>query len=226
MLQSTKKVKKMKIEEHLFKYFKKIGTIKKYHPGEIIYLQEDYADELCLVIKGRVRLFHISKDGNEINYDILDKGRIFGESSLYENAYRPTSVSAINEVEIITCHLEDLYPYLTSSLDLTVTLLKILTDNCHHLMRLLKWSQTYNRYEKIAAFLYELSESNNIEKNLVNGSIPYTHQEIAESLALSRVTVTKVLNKFKEEKLIEISYGKIRVIDRKKLYKNYLASIQ
>ena len=53
------------------------------------------------------------KNGDEINYDVLDKGRILGESSLYENAYRPTTVSAINDVEIITCHLQDLYPYLS-----------------------------------------------------------------------------------------------------------------
>lgn len=104
------------------------------------------------------------KNGDEINYDVLDKGRIFGESSLYENAYRPTTVSAINDVEIITCHLQDLYPYLSSSLDLTISLLKMLNDNCNHLTQLLKWAQTYNRYEKVAAFLYDLSKDNNKEK--------------------------------------------------------------
>ena len=51
--------------------------------------------------KGRVRVYHITKNGDEINYDVLDKGRIFGESSLYENAYRPTTVSAINDAELL-----------------------------------------------------------------------------------------------------------------------------
>lgn len=82
-------------------------------------------------------------------------------------------VSAINDVEIITCHLEDLYPYLSSSLDLTITLLKMFNDNCNHLTQLLKWAQTYDRFEKVAAFLYELSATNNIEKNLLFGDIPY-----------------------------------------------------
>lgn len=39
-------------------------------------------------------------------------------------------------------------------------------------------------FEKVAAFLYELSATNNIEKNLLFGDIPYTHQEIADSLAI------------------------------------------
>ncbi len=128
MLQFNKEGEKMKINEELFDYFKQVGTIKHYQKNEIIYMQDDCADELCLVLKGRVRVYHIKKNGDEINYDVLDKGRIFGESSLYENAYRPTTVSAINDVEIITCHLQDLYPYLSSSLDLTISLLKMLND--------------------------------------------------------------------------------------------------
>ena len=210
MLQFNKEGEKMKINEELFDYFKQVGTIKHYQKNEIIYMQDDCADELCLVLKGRVRVYHIKKNGDEINYDVLDKGRIFGESSLYENAYRPTTVSAINDVEIITCHLQDLYPYLSSSLDLTISLLKMLNDN---------------RYEKVAAFLYDLSKDNNKEKNLLFGRIPYTHQEIADSLAISRVTVTKVLNQFKEEGLIDIQYGHIQVLERQKLYNHYLAKL-
>ena len=225
MLQFNKEGEKMKINEELFDYFKQVGTIKHYQKNEIIYMQDDCADELCLVLKGRVRVYHIKKNGDEINYDVLDKGRIFGESSLYENAYRPTTVSAINDVEIITCHLQDLYPYLSSSLDLPISLLKMLNDNCNHLTQLLKWAQTYNRYEKVAAFLYDLSKDNNKEKNLLFGRIPYTHQEIADSLAISRVTVTKVLNQFKEEGLIDIQYGHIQVLERQKLYNHYLAKL-
>ena len=90
---------------------------------------------------------------------------------------------------------------------------------------LLKWAQTYDRFEKVAAFLYELSATNNIEKNLLFGDIPYTHQEIADSLAISRVTVTKVLNQFKDEGLISIEYGHIKVLKRDKLYEQYLSTL-
>ena len=91
--------------------------------------------------------------------------------------------------------------------------------------KLLKWAQTYDRFEKVAAFLYELSATNNIEKNLLFGDIPYTHQEIADSLAISRVTVTKVLNQFKDEGLISIEYGHIKVLKRDKLYEQYLSTL-
>ena len=61
MLQFNKEGEKMKINEELFDYFKQVGTIKRYQKNEIIYMQDDCADELCLVLKGRVRVYHIKK---------------------------------------------------------------------------------------------------------------------------------------------------------------------
>lgn len=101
MLQFNKEGEKMKINEELFDYFKQVGTIKHYQKNEIIYMQDDCADELCLVLKGRVRVYHIKKNGDEINYDVLDKGRIFGESSLYENAYRPTTFPQLMMLKLL-----------------------------------------------------------------------------------------------------------------------------
>ena len=46
-------------------------------------MQEDSSNNLYLILKGRVRVYLISKDGQEITLDIIDKGRIFGESFIF-----------------------------------------------------------------------------------------------------------------------------------------------
>lgn len=213
----------MKIKQELFYYFEKVGIKNKYHPHDIIYIQEEDAKCLYLITKGRVRVYEVSTSGQEITFDVLDQGRIFGESSFFQNAYRPTTVSAINEVELILCKLEDLYPYLHESTELTLSLLQIMNETCNHLTKLLKWSQTYNRYEKVAAFLLDLTKQDNVYKDIIDGVIPYTHQDIAASTGLARVTVTKILNQFEKENYIKIKYGKIKVIDKKGLYQHYLS---
>lgn len=224
MLQFIKKeVIFLKIADNLFPYFEKVGIKRKYQAQELIYMQEDDAKYLYLIIKGRVRVYDISTSGIEMTYDVLDKGRIFGESSFFQNAYRPTTVSAINDVELILCKLEDLYPYLNESKELTISLLQMMNETCNHVTKLLKWSQTYNRYEKIAAFLLDLTKQDNVYKDIIDGVIPYTHQEIASSTGLARVTVTKILNQFAKENYIKIKYGKIKVIDKEGLYQKYLS---
>ena len=207
----------MKISENLFHYFEKAGTKVKYHPNDIIYMQEDDSTNLYLILKGRVRVFNINPMGEEVTFEFLEKGRIFGESSFFQNSLRPTTVMAVNEVELISCYLDDLYPYLSDSKELTISLLKLLSQTCDYMTSLLKKAYTYNRYEKIASFLLEQTVVDNIDKGIINSTLPYTHEEIATIVGLSRVTVTKVLNDFAKKGYIKNKYKKIIILNKKAL---------
>lgn len=207
----------MKIKQELFHYFEKAGTKIKYSPQETIYMQEDDANSLYLITKGRVRIYVMTSSGEEITLEIIDKGMIFGESSFLQNSSRPTTADAITDVELISCHLDDLYPYLSESKDLTVSLLQLLSQTCDYLSLLIKKAYTYDRYEKVASFLLEQTLDDNPNKDIMNDTLPYTHEEIASLVGLSRVTVTKVLSEFVKKKYIISDYKKIHVINKKAL---------
>lgn len=201
----------MKISENLFDYFKQAGTLIKYQPSDIIYMQEDATNNLYLILKGRVRVFLLSKDGQEITLDIIDKGQIFGESSFLLNTSRPVCVSAIDNVELISCNLETLYPTILESKELTLAIMRLLSSTNDHLTNQVKKAYFYNRHEKIAAFLLEQNKK----------TISYTHEEIASLTGLNRVTVTKILNDFNQYGWIDLAYRKIIITDRNQLI-NYL----
>lgn len=204
----------MKINDNLFHYFEEAGTIVTYHPNDIIYMEEDNSTSLYLVIKGRVRVYSMTSSGDEITFDILDRGRIFGESSFFQNSLRPTTVEAINDVKLISCHLDDLYPYLHQSQELTISLLKMMCQTNDYITSLLKKAYTYNRYEKVASFLLEQTSTDNINKGIINNTLPYTHEEIASSVGLSRVTATKVLNEFVKKGYIKTKYKQIIILNK------------
>lgn len=212
----------LKLEPNLFEYFKNAGQTIKYQSGEIIYMQEEVADNLYLITKGRVRVYDISIHGKELTIEILDKGQLFGESSFYQNSCRPAAVEAVTDVELITCRLEGLFPYLMKSQELTVFLLRMMNDRCNHLTKLLKWSYSYNRFEKVAALLYDLVENGTPEKGIIDNTLPYSHEDVAQSTGLSRVNVTKILKQFESEGFIEIQYRRIKVINSEGLYTKYL----
>ena len=124
---------------------------------------------------------------------------------------------SVNEVELISCYLDDLYPYLSESKELTIVLLQLLSQTCDYMTSLLKKAYTYNRYEKIASFLLEQTVTDNINKGIINSTLPYTHEEIATLVGLSRVTVTKVLNDFVKKGYIKNKYRKIIILNKKAL---------
>ena len=124
---------------------------------------------------------------------------------------------AINDVELIRCNIDSLHPYLMESKELTVTLLQHLAENCDLLSTRLKCAVTYNRYEKVASFLLELTSEDDVEKGIVNHTLPYTHEEFSTYVGLSRVTTTKVLNEFQEKRFVDLDYRKIKVLNREGL---------
>ncbi|MEA4902577.1 Crp/Fnr family transcriptional regulator [Desulfitobacterium sp.] len=207
-------MKKIIIPEELYHYFEEAGSLKNYHKNDIIYMQDDNATDLYLIKKGRVRVYYISRDGNEATLEIVEKGRIFGESSFIQKSKRPTTVSAINEVELICCSLEDLYAYLCESEELTILLFQLLSNTCNHLSGLLNQAYFYNRYEKVAYFLLQQTVMADKDKDICENCIPYSHEEIALCVGLNRVTTTKVLNYFSNLGYIELKYKKVIILNK------------
>ena len=139
------------------------------------------------------------------------------DSSFFQNSPRPTTVMAITDVELLRCNIDSLYPYLMESQELTISLLQLLAENCDLLSTRLKRAVTYNRYEKVASFLLELTDEDDIEKGIVDQTLPYTHEEFSTYVGLSRVTTTKVLNEFQEKGFVDLDYRKIKVLNREGL---------
>lgn len=213
MLQLKRKVvKSMKIKKECYPYFEKAGQIQNYQKTDLIYMQEDDADLIYLIIKGKVRVYVMNSNGKEVTIDILKSGEIFGESALIPHSKRPTTVEALQDVQLIACYPKKLYPYCQQSQELMISIMQSMSKTCDYLTAMMKRSYTYNRYEKVAAFLLDQIQYDQQQE------ISYTHEEMASLLGLSRVTVTKVLNEFEKEKMILLQYKTIVIKDKNKLY--------
>ena len=95
MLQLERKVvKSKKLKKEYYPYFEKAGQIQNYQKTDLIYMQEDDADLIYLIIKGKVRVYVMNSNGKEVTVDILKSGEIFGESALIPHSKRPTTIEA------------------------------------------------------------------------------------------------------------------------------------
>ncbi len=203
----------MRIPQTMFGAFEQAGQVLHYRPGELIYMQQDAAGTLYLVRKGRVRVFLSTERGEEVTLEIVEKGRIFGESSFMQDARRPASVAAVTQTELVACRLSALGPVLRQSWELTAALLEMMSQTCSHLSGLVRRAYLYNSRERLAAFLLEQTATDNPDRGIVHGTLPYTHEELALVVGLSRVTVTRVLGEFQKKGWVECGYRTIRVVN-------------
>lgn len=140
----------------------------------------------------------------------MKEGRIFGDASFLEHSVRKANIVAITDVELICCRITDLIPILQENSELALLMMRHLTSTCNYLTNTINRLVNYDSIQKVADFL--LTETNPNEP-----VIPYMHSDVAGCLNLNRVTVSRIMGKFKAEGAVEYGRGKIRVLKRQKL---------
>lgn len=197
--------------------WERIGSPAVLTPGEMLYFFGDPAENVFYIKKGRMRVFQMTPSGREVTLDVVEAGNIIGESAFVPNRGRPANVQAVNDVQLLSVPAEALWRELETQPELAVRFLRQCSDTMDRLAQRLYEQCLLDRYGKVASFLLDLTATDSPEKGTVGGNVPYTHENIADSLGLNRTTVTTVLRRFENEGWIENGYRRLRVRNREAL---------
>ncbi|MBQ1280894.1 MAG: Crp/Fnr family transcriptional regulator [Oscillospiraceae bacterium] len=195
------------IPETLLSLLHTAGTTARYAPKAPIFIQGELASDFYIIAGGRVRVFTVTADGHERTLEILGVGRVFGESSFLSNACRTVNIEAVTESEIIKYTAQELLALCTKSEALLRLLFQHMADTCNYLTAQLVQASDYDSTQKVAAFL--LRESANRQQRV----LPYSHEELAASVGLNRVTVSRVIANLKKQQLVRVTYRAIELCD-------------
>ncbi len=193
------------------------GTLLSFLPNQPIHFEGDSANDLCIVLSGRVRVIFHAQNGEEIVLRVVEEGRIFGESAFLRHSAHPTSVFAINHVELISCSIDQLLHCLGKHPQLTKKLLQLCSVTMNHLSYLIHDIHFLNRFGRVAAFLLRETANPNPERGVTETHLPYTHEEIGWYIGMDRATVSRVLNSFRKKGLLKTAYRSIELLDREGL---------
>lgn len=196
----------IQIPEKYFSVFLSAGRAEELPAGTNIFMQGDAASDLYLITRGRVRAFTLSPAGKETTLEVMEAGRIFGELALLSGSYRSVSIQTVTDCQIVTASTEKLLPLCLDSEELTMLIFRHMADTCNYLTHQISRLVQYDSVQKVADFLLCEAESRGCTK------LPYTHQEIADSVSLNRVTVSRILSDFKEKGWIDSHYGSISIL--------------
>lgn len=194
-----------------------MGIVFTVQPGHLVYMKGDPADRVYYILKGRVRIFENLYSGREMTLDVVESGRIFGESAFSPGNLRPACVQAVNKVILVSFRMTDVLPYFRSRAEFALHFLQLCSNTMDHLTARMEEQCLLDRYGKVASFILDVTEQDSVEKGTAGGVIPYTHEDLSVSLGLNRSTVTMVLKEFEKQGCLERGYGYVKVVDRRAL---------
>ncbi|WP_034869073.1 Crp/Fnr family transcriptional regulator [Clostridium lundense] len=197
-----------------------IGKIVKYKKNEIIDIEED---SVGVVVEGVIRQSIISLKGDEKLLYLIRPGEILGEMTYFCGGtdYIVTIAKENSQIAIINKGI------LESELSKNPQAYRYFIHSMTRKFRIVMLQLTNNIFNdstgKIADALLRLSACAEPDsKGRTSVNMIYTHQELANNIGCSRITVTKCLNKFQDEGII--SYENKSIIinepDRLKKYIN------
>ena len=201
---------KNKSEEYLLDLFKDANyIIKSYSKNDIIAMEGDTCTSIGLILKGNIdikrmlgtKVIHVSSFG---------KGHIFGEVIAFSdvNLY-PATVMSSTPSKIMFISKDNFIKFCTSHEDFLGMFLNDLSNKIFVLNKSITNLTFSSVRQKICNFLiteYKLQNSENIKLKM-------TKEKIAESLGITRPSLSRELINMKDMGLINYSRSHIKILD-------------
>lgn len=174
--------------------------------GYLIYLQNTEATCFYYLKSGRVKSYIQSEDGAERVLNIYERGALFGEASFFDELPRVSSAVALTPCQIVPIDRELVSQQIQKNPNLAMLMLKYLARTVRVLSTQVDEMAFRPADQRIARYLLSLSPN-------ANGSICCTQDEIAASVSVSRITVSRVLNEFARNGWVKTAYRGLTLLD-------------
>ncbi len=173
----------------------------------ILIEQGEMAKAVYLVLRGSLRIYRLTKDGEEISLGVAGTGDVIGEMALVDSAPRSAFVEAITDSELLSLSGEDVIKILHVYPEITI---KMMSTLCHKVRKsdlLVEEVMTKKLIERTFSALITLS------KYFENGEITLSHEELASIVGATRARITEALAELVKYDKINLSHRKIIIKD-------------
>lgn len=185
--------------------FLKLCTTRLYKKGEVI-LQQDTVPRSAFIVKaGTIKSYNITSKGDEkpigfsIKNELFPLGWIFNKIRKAQYYYE-----ALSDCELYSAPKEDLRAYIKNDAGaMSQVLDECVKESLSNEMRINALSQS-KAFDKVLYTIHYLSLcfGHDVHANLVEISLPFTQQDVANFTGLTRETISVELKKLSTLKVI------------------------
>ncbi|MFD2542081.1 Crp/Fnr family transcriptional regulator [Lacinutrix gracilariae] len=203
---------------HKFKAYKKEHDFDAYKKKDYIYFEEDSANKVYLIEKGKVKIGYYNEDGEEVVKAILTKGELFGEKAILGQITRKEFAQSVDNVtSICPIGVDTMHDLMRNNQTLSFKIYKFIGFKFQKLERRLQLLLFKDTKTRLKEFLNELCDEYGYNCDKTGDHVikhPYTQKDIASLIGTSRPTLNILLNELKDENYLDF-YGKeIRIIKK------------
>ena len=184
---------------------------RDYHSGETIFHQGDLATRFHVLVEGVVKLFRSTADGKEQTLYLVEKGEPFCLCTIYGKETMPVSALAMIPCRIVNFPGPAIEQQAMRTPQLLLNILRVLNTRLMRSMQMIEDLALRDIYQRTASFLLLSLRTNGGNPARITLSVP--RQEVAKILGTTPETISRVLARMSQEKLIAAQGREIHILD-------------
>lgn len=191
---------------------------RRLHQGEILFVGGEAARGLYVAVSGALRAFRESEEGREQTIHVERAGGTFAEIPVFDNGPDPSTVMAEEESVVLFLAKDNVRRFLLQNPETALAALGVLAGRLRRVTSLLEQLSLQDVTQRLAVMLLERAASRGTVEDGASFSLPDPHQRIAARLGSVREVITRILNRFANEKLIAIHGHRITILNASALH--------
>lgn len=193
-----------------------IAILQIYARGQMFFFEGDCGIGFYVILSGKVKIFKLSTEGKEQILHILEAHEPFGEAVVFAGENYPASAQALAETRVLFFPRQKFVGLIRREPSLALSMLALLAQRLRKLTKLVENLSLKEAPSRMAAYLLFLSEQKNSTSNI---DLDITKNQLAGLLGTIPETVSRILKRMTEEKIIRANGKKISILDRHALAK-------
>jgi CRP-like cAMP-binding protein len=181
------------------------ARLKSYDKGETIYSEGDPADNVWVLIKGRIQIFKYTSQGRPLAIESIAPGELFGTLCRLGGDGRQYPCTAIASVNSEIIQISD--KEFLSSYNRYPALVLGVCSLCSQRLQAVQGLSCSNQEpveKRLAMLLLKLQEKHGMV-------LPFTKRELAEQVGTTVETTIRVMSRFQKKGWISSSRGKLQL---------------
>jgi len=205
-------VRTLPILEHadprLLREFQDTAFFTRIPEGRDVFIEGDQVDAIALLISGVVRVYKIGETGREITLYRFGNGEscILTANAILSQKNFPAVATVEKEAEAVMIPADTFRDWVRRYDLWREFVFELLSQRLSSVMAIVEEVAFRRMDVRVASLL--------INRSLGSDLIRITHQEIAAELGSSREVISRILEDFSAQGLIEVSRDSIKIVDR------------
>lgn len=193
------------------------GHLQAVIPNETVLRQGDEGDSLVLILEGVVRVGMVTSNGREIILDYAEAGTILGEVALLDGEPRTASAVSLWNGRLLRIGRAAFESLIERRPKMAVRVMRDMARRLRETDATIENDRAFTTAPRLARFLKRLIDSKAHGQKL---AADLSQSELGNFVGISRENINRQLSVWAGEGVIELSQGRIRILDR-----DYLAQI-